>query len=77
MKANKINIVSEEDLVRLEESIHELIKLCTELREENAMLKDQQSQLNNEQTGLIKKNELAQGKLELMLKRLKTMEVEL
>ena len=77
MKQKKSVIVSEEDLVKLETSINELVQLCMRLREENAMLREQQSQLTSEQSGLIQKNELAQGKLEIMLKRLKTMEVEL
>lgn len=77
MTAKQINSPQKLDLDLLTLRIEELIKLCDRLREENTRLKATQTQLQAAQTRLADKNELSRTKLESMIARLKTLEVEL
>jgi cell division protein ZapB len=77
MTAKQINSPQKLDLDLLTLRIEELIKLCDRLREENTRLKATQTQLQAAQTRLADKNELSRTKLESMISRLKTLEVEL
>lgn len=65
------------DLDRLESGIEELIQLCERLHTENNLLRDQQAPLTSERIKLIEKNSLVRNKMEAVIKRLKTMEMEL
>ena len=58
----------------LENKVDELIKLCTEMRRENQLLRDKEHQWRNERDTLLGKNQLARVRLEKVLRRLKTLE---
>lgn len=77
MTSKQINSPQTLDLDLLTLRIEELIKLCERLREENGRLKAAQAQLQATQVRLTDKNELSRAKLEAMIARLKTLEVEL
>jgi cell division protein ZapB len=63
------------DLSALEARVDELVKSLRELSEENAALRDQQSNLVAERAALIEKSELARSRVESMIARLKAMEI--
>jgi len=52
----------------------ELAALCTKLRTENLVLREQHSSLIEERARLVEKNETARTKVEQMIIRLKSME---
>ncbi|HEY0961744.1 MAG TPA: TIGR02449 family protein [Pseudomonadales bacterium] len=58
----------------LENKVDELIKLCTEMRRENQLLRDKEHQWRSERDTLLGKNQLARVRLEKVLRRLKTLE---
>ncbi len=58
----------------LEARIDELLEGCDRLREENHALRQQQANLMGERASLIEKSELARGRVEAMISRLKGME---
>lgn len=77
MTSKQIHSAQKLDLDLLTLRVEELIKLCDRLREENNRLKAIQTQLQAAQARLTDKNELSRTKLESMISRLKTLEVEL
>jgi cell division protein ZapB len=77
MTSKQINSPQKLDLDLLTLRVDELIRLCDRLREENNRLKAVQIQLQAAQARLTDKNDLARAKLESMITRLKTLEVEL
>ena len=77
MTSKQINSPQKLDLDLLTLRVEELIKLCEHLREENTRLKVVQTQLQAAQSRLADKNELSRTKLESMITRLKSLEVEL
>ena len=62
------------DLDTLERQVEELIRTCRQLREENVSLRARQDHLVAERAELIEKTELARGRVESMITRLKSME---
>ena len=58
----------------LERKIDELIKLCTELNQENKSLKAKNDLWRSERAQLMKKNEVARSKVENMIARLRALE---
>lgn len=58
----------------LEQKIDELIKLCSELNQENISLKSRTRTLAAEREALLARNEHARGKVTEILTRLKSME---
>ncbi len=66
--------ISEEEFKRLEIRINELIETCERLKEENRLLKAQQSSYSNERTKLLDKQEEARTRVESMINRLKALE---
>ena len=62
------------DLEILEKRIDELIIAVDKLTVENTALRNKQGSLVTERAGLIKKTELARGRIESMIARLKGME---
>ena len=58
----------------LESKVDELIKLCSDMRKENQVLRDKEHQWRNERDTLLGKNQLARVRLEKVLRRLKTLE---
>ena len=63
------------DLSALEAHVDELVGSLRELSEENAALRNQQSNLMAERAALIEKSELARSRVEAMIARLKAMEI--
>lgn len=61
-------------LENLESKIDELIKLCTELNQENKSLKAKNDLWRGERAQLMKKNEVARSKVENMITRLRALE---
>jgi cell division protein ZapB len=62
------------NLETLERQVQELIHTCRKLREENSSLRARQEILVAERAELIEKTELARGRVESMITRLKSME---
>jgi len=58
----------------LESKVDELIKLCSEMKKENQMLRDRENNWHHERDTLVGKNQLARVRLEKVLRRLKTLE---
>lgn len=67
---------TEQELRNLEFRIDELIQVCDRLREENTLLRSQQSGLLAERAHLIKKTEIASSRVESMILRFKSMEYD-
>lgn len=66
--------MADTQLKALEQKIDELISLCRELDRENLSLKEDRAGWQRERKDLIDKNELARGKVEAMIQRLRSME---
>jgi len=66
--------MADNQLKELEKKIDELIALCQELNRENQALKTDSTGWQQERQDLMDKNELARGKVEAMIDRLRTME---
>lgn len=75
---NKDDIKTAElDLRKLEGRIEDLIETCSNLKEENQVLRQTQDKLMAERAELIEKTEIAKSRVEAMINRLKTMEIHL
>lgn len=61
-------------LADLHAQLESLVRACTQLKDENRSLRQQQGQLITERAGLIEKNDLARSRVEGMINRLKAME---
>ncbi len=66
--------VTEQELLKLEVRLEELVSSIERLKEENRSLRDQQDSMVTERAGLIEKNEMARSRVEAMINRLKSME---
>lgn len=66
--------MASQQLKVLEGKINELIKVCSQLHEENRTLKANELFLMSERSRLQEKNEEARVKVEAMIGRLKTLE---
>ncbi|WP_116368023.1 TIGR02449 family protein [Parahaliea mediterranea] len=66
--------MADNPLKALESKIDQLISLCQDLNQENQALKAQAARWETERKDLIDKNELARGKVEAMIDRLRAME---
>lgn len=64
------------DIKKLEYLVGELVQVCDQLREENALLRERQGNLVAERARLIEKNEAARNRVESMITRLKSLERE-
>ncbi len=74
MDANPETLIAESGLRELEKRVDELIRVCARLREENESLRARQKVLIAERAELIEKSELAQGRVEAIMSRLKSRE---
>ena len=63
-------------LKMLERKVADLILLCDQLNTENRALKVEALSWQREREQLIQKTEMARGKVEAMIERLKTLEQE-
>lgn len=77
MAKNHNKPFQEADLKRLEFAVEELIRMCEHLQQENSRLRNEQMRLKTERTLLIKKNEMSKNRMEAIVTRLKSMELEL
>ncbi|MCF6209791.1 MAG: TIGR02449 family protein [Gammaproteobacteria bacterium] len=68
--------MAESEISKLEKCVDDLIDFCDQLSTENTLLRERQNVLVEERARLIEKAELARSRVEAMLVRLKTMEVE-
>ncbi|QFY88798.1 TIGR02449 family protein [Magnetovirga frankeli] len=74
MDTTNTSTSADNDLLKLEQRVDELISTCTQLGEENRSLKAQQEKLVAERAALIEKTELARSRVEAMITRLKALE---
>lgn len=58
----------------VERKLDQLINLCNRLEQENASLRAEKSEWQQERARLIEKNELARTRVEAMIVRLRNME---
>ena len=65
--------VTEQELLKLEVRLEELVSSIERLKEENRSLRNQQDSMVSERANLIEKNEMARSRVEAMINRLKAM----
>ena len=63
-------------LQQVEERLDELLIHYRQLKQENTVLKDKESQWGKERIHLVEKNNIARARIEAMIARLKNLEVE-
>ena len=66
--------MSNSNFKALEDKVDELIRLCTDMKKENQILRDRESQLRHEKETLLGKQQIARVRLEKVLRRLKSIE---
>ena len=66
---------TESDLQKLENQIDALIEAVNQLKQENTSLRHQQDNLLAERSQLIEKTELARNRVEAMITRLRSLEL--
>ena len=64
----------EKAIQQLEEQVHELAKLCSDLYEENTSMKSDSRLMESECEQLREKNRIARGRVEQIVERLKGLE---
>ncbi len=64
------------DFACLESQVEKLLKVCLQLKSENNLLRGRQAALISERARLIEKNDVARVRVEAMITRLKSLEVE-
>jgi cell division protein ZapB len=68
--------IEEQDLKALEIRVEELIRACTQLKDENKTLRAREQRLASERDRLVEKNDQARHRVEDMLERLRQLENE-
>lgn len=68
--------MSEDSLQALEAKMDRLIQVCERLERENDDLRGRAENWQRERVRLIEKNELARGRVEAMITRLKSLEAD-
>jgi cell division protein ZapB len=69
--------MSDTDIIKLENRIDELITICDQLKSENSVLRERQNLLLDERNRLIEKADMARGRVESILTRLRSMEPQI
>lgn len=69
-------VYTEDDLRQLEQRIDDLINTVGLLKNENTNLRQQQDRLVTERSQLIEKTEKARSRVEAMISRLKSLELD-
>lgn len=64
----------EKAIEQLEVRVHELAQLCTELYDENTIMKSEHRVIEKECEQLKEKNRIARGRVEQIVERLKDLE---
>jgi cell division protein ZapB len=66
--------MSNSNLKALEDKVDELIRLCSDMKKENQLLRDRENQLRHEKETLLGKQQVARTRMEKVLRRLKSIE---
>lgn len=74
--ANTETSIQEQDLRALEVRVEELIRACTHLKDENKTLRAELEMLSLERDKLLENNATARMRMESLIDRLKTLEIE-
>jgi len=69
--------MEKDDLQQLEQQVDDLLKVSRRMREENLLLKSQQSAWLAERAKLVERTELARSRIDKMVERLKQLDDEL
>tara|TARA_R110002111_G_scaffold35012_19_gene68991 strand:- start:1729 stop:1938 length:210 start_codon:yes stop_codon:yes gene_type:complete len=69
--------MEKDDLQQLEQQVDDLLRVSRRMREENMLLKSQQSAWLAERAKLVERTELARGRIDKMVERLKELDNEL
>jgi cell division protein ZapB len=69
--------MEKDDLQQLEQQVDDLLRVSRRMREENRLLKSQQSAWLSERAKLVEKTELARSRIDKMVSRLKELDDEL
>ncbi|MBT3506184.1 MAG: TIGR02449 family protein [Piscirickettsiaceae bacterium] len=69
--------MEKDDLQQLEQQIDDLLRVSRRTREENMLLKSQQSAWVTERAKLVERTELARSRIDKMVERLKELDNEL
>ncbi len=69
--------MEKEDLQQLEQQVDDLLRVSRRMREENMLLKPQQSAWLSERVKLVEKTELARSRIDKMVSRLKELDDDL
>ena len=69
--------MEKDELQQLEKQVDDLLRVSRRMREENMLLKSQQSAWLTERTKLIERTDLARGRIDKMVERLKDLDSEL
>jgi len=67
-------IMTEPELVRLEEQVNNLLELLDRLTKENRSLRVQQESLATERAGLLEKHDQVRNRVDAIVTRLKSLE---
>ncbi|MCK9469147.1 MAG: TIGR02449 family protein [Porticoccaceae bacterium] len=68
--------MTSEILRNLERKLDRLIALCDQLHADNQRLREREASLLRERSLLLEKNELARSRVEAMISRLKSLDIE-
>lgn len=66
--------MEQSELQALADKLDKLIERCDRLERDNMMLRELQDDWNRERAQLMQKNDLARGKIEAMIGRLRSLE---
>lgn len=66
--------MAEDTIEKLEQRVLDMIELCERMAKENELLKNDQQMLRQEFATLQKKNQIARGRVEQIVARLKSLE---
>lgn len=74
MTEENTHIMTEPELVRLEEQVNNLLRLLDRLTKENRSLRAQQETLATERAGLLEKHDQVRNRVDAIVTRLKSLE---
>ncbi len=69
--------MEKDDLQQLEQQVDDLLRMSRRMREENRLLKAQQTAWVAERAKLVEKTELARNRIDKMMNRLKELDEQL
>ncbi len=69
-----LQLMSNSNFKSLEDKVDELIRLCGDMKKENQLLRDRESQLRHDKETLLGNQQVARVRLEKVLRRLKSLE---